>query len=252
VVTFKTGQNVTRILVARGTTDAGDVAEVAYSDDEGGNWTQVDVGTTNGEFGQGKGCLFAFNQFDVWFATTEGNIFKSEDGGATWGVRENGIITTDPYNQIEFIDPQTGYAVGDNGVVARTINGGVTFGQVTDPSGAADNILSLDVLSRDRLWAGDDMGVLYVSTDGATTWSTRSFGGSGSSIVDIKFANNYVGFLLEDDDIYKTINGGFSWEVQSDMISNQGLVAMYVCGTNLVYVAGPVQGTTGFIAVLSI
>jgi hypothetical protein len=47
VEVFKTTGTITRILVVRGTTDAGNPAEVAYSDNAGAAWTLANVGSTN-------------------------------------------------------------------------------------------------------------------------------------------------------------------------------------------------------------
>lgn len=60
VETFYVGRNTYRVLVARGTTDAGNPAEVAYSDDEGATWTSANVGAIVGQF--------AFSRFSLFFA----------------------------------------------------------------------------------------------------------------------------------------------------------------------------------------
>lgn len=244
IVVFKVGKNTTRILVARGTTDAGNPAEVAYSDDNGATWTNVNVGSVNGQYAIGAKSLIAFNRYDIWLVTSGGYIYKSEDGGESWTAQESGVITTAAYNVIQFSpgNVNVGYAVAADGVVAKTLNGGITWGSVTSPG--ANSIKSLSVLSNDRLWVGTTIGGLFYSTDGGTIWSTRSFGGgSGAStdIEDIVFVNDYVGFLSQDvsgaGNVYFTINGGFSWEVQSDLPTNTGINAIYACDANNVYVA---------------
>lgn len=245
VTVFKVGQNTTRILVARGTTDAGNPAEVAYSDDSGATWTNVNVGTTNGQYFVGAKSLISFNRYDIWGVTTGGYIYKSEDGGATWTAQESGVITSSNYYVIQFVpgNPSILYAGADDGTVSKTTNGGTTWGSTTAAPGS-DGIVGLAVLSSDRVWVGDDTGHLFYTNDGGTTWNSRSYGGStGASrpVEDIVFPNDYVGFLVQNvagsGSLYKTINGGFSWELQTGMPTNTGFNAIYACDSNSVYLA---------------
>lgn len=253
VVTFKVGQNVTRILVSRGTTDAGNPAEIAYSDDAGATWTNVDVGTANGAYFIGAKSLVASNRYNIWGVTTGGFIYKSEDGGASWVAQESGTITSSAYNIIQWLNDNTLYAGADDGTIVKTTNGGVTWGSTTGTF-STDGIVGLAVLSSDRVFAGDDAGLLRYTNDGGVNWITRDFGGTtGASrpVEDIVFVNDYVGFLIQNvagvGSFYQTINGGFSWELQTDLPTNTGLNSIYACDSNNVFVAandGAIYGLT--------
>jgi len=245
VVVFKVGLNTTRILVARGTTDAGNPAEVAYSDDNGATWTLANVGTVNGQFATGAKTLFAFNRYDIWLATSAGYIYHSEDGGANWTAQESGVITSANYNVIRFVNPNVGYAVAADGVVVKTVNGGTTWGSVTSPG--ANAITSLAVITTSKLWVGTTIGGLFYSNDGGTTWTARDFGGAtgaGTDVQDIVFVNDFVGFLTQTatgaGTVYFTINGGFSWELQTGVPTNTGINSLYACDANNVYAAANV------------
>ena len=243
IVTFKVGQNVTRMLVARGTTDGGNPAEVAYSDDSGATWTNVNVGSVNGQYAIGHKSLVATNRYNIWLVTTGGYIYKSEDGGASWTAQESGTITSGTYNVIELLNENTLYAGADDGTISKTTNGGTTWGSTTGTF-SADGIVSLDILSSDRVWAGDDAGLLRYTNDGGVNWTSRDFGGStGASrpVEALTFVNDYVGFLAQNisgaGSLYQTINGGFSWELQSSLPTNTGINAIYACDPNNIYVA---------------
>jgi hypothetical protein len=116
---FKVGIDTTRILVVCGTTSVGNPMKVAYSDDGGTTWIGKNVGATNGEFAVKKGALFAFGKYDIYLVSNLGRIYKSEDGGETWEVKENATITTDEYYAVHFVNPNVGYAVGAGGLVVK-------------------------------------------------------------------------------------------------------------------------------------
>ena len=60
-----------------------------------------------------------------WFAGTNYvmNIAKTTDGGNTWAEQ----LTQAGFESISIVNDNVGYAVGDNGRVYKTTNGGVTF-----------------------------------------------------------------------------------------------------------------------------
>jgi photosystem II stability/assembly factor-like uncharacterized protein len=175
-------------------------------------------------------------------ATTGGYIYHSSDGGESWTAQEAGNITTDPYNVIRMLTQQVGYAVADGGVVAKTLNGGTTWGSVTSPT--ANDLVSLSLTGRaDRLWVGSANNELFYSNDAGLTWNQRSHGGAGGAnpIEDIVFSGDYVGALIENVSgvgvLKTTITGGYTWDVQDNLPTNTGLRALYACDSNNMYLA---------------
>ncbi len=62
----------------------------------------------------------------IWLAGSPGtHVFRSTDGGLTWGVAETRQSL--PLNCLDFSDPQHGLAVGDFGVILVTRDGGATW-----------------------------------------------------------------------------------------------------------------------------
>jgi photosystem II stability/assembly factor-like uncharacterized protein len=212
---FKISRDKYRILVVRGTTDAGDPMEVAYSDDEGANWTRVDVGATDGEFAIKKGALYGLDKYNIFLVSNLGRIYKSEDGGQSWATVEDASITATAYNAVHFLNPDVGYAVGLGGLVVRTLDGGRTWGQV--PTAAGSNALySVFVLGQERVWVGSTNGVMYYTTDGGQTWTSRTLPGGAANVNDIQFPNDYVGYVANGTSVKFTITGGYSWETIED------------------------------------
>lgn len=251
VTCFAIGSGIKRVLVGRGTTDALNPAEIAYSDDGGDTWTNVDVGTTDGQFFTGPDAIFALDMYHIWAVTSGGYIYFSEDGGATWVAQEEGVITAGDWNGVHFADEDFGFVIGDTDVIASSTDGGTNWAAVT-ATGPGDNLLSIRCLSEFRAWVGTDGGELYYTHDAGTTWNARAFSDSGAGTVpSIDFINPYVGAFVYNylhlavtyGRVYYTINGGYSWR-QVTVPTNMGLNSIFVCEPYLMYAVGEIQGTT--------
>jgi len=237
-----------RMIVGRSTTDAGNPAEVAYSDDYGATWTAVNVGATNAEFLTG---LFALDWAHVWAISNLGRIYVSDDAGASWTVQENAVIHAADYLAIDVMDASYGLAVGESNVVAYTSNGGATWSAITGPS-AGDNLTAVAMVTRKRWFVGNDDGELWYTEDGGVSWVQRTFSGSAAGTVQgIRFENEMVGYMIHDTAaplgrVFRTKDGGYSWELETGL-TNVGMTDLAVCGDNHAYVSGLASGSDGFL-----
>lgn len=238
VTCFAKDNSTIRWLVARDGS-AGENAEIAYSDDFGATWTNVDVESNADDAGANdSGALFAFDYRHIWYVIsvggtpTDAQILFSSDGGATWTQQ---YTNANSFNAIHFSDYEHGYAVADSGVVVKTDNGGETWQAVTAITGTP-NVLSVYVFDEDNVIVGDNGGDVWRSWDGGITW-TQLYAGS-TAINDISFANDFVGVALDGDEILRTRNGGEDWESVSGLPSLTELNAVWACDSNTFYVVG--------------
>ena len=128
--------------------------------------------------------------------TREQALFRSEDGGASWGV----VNTYVDLRRIAFVDATTGWATGyrcDGGVrcvpvVVRTADGGATWTEVRalSESGYLGDIVGFDAkvaavveTSCDVPAAAPCTRSLMRTTDGGATWRATSSRGSDSGSV---------------------------------------------------------------------
>lgn len=251
---FEFGRDTVRVIVARGTTDAGNPAEIAYSDDNGATWTTVDVGTDDGEFAPGPRSLFALDRNNIWLGTDSGRIYFSGDGGLTWTAQEDAVINTGDWSSIHFVDRLVGWAAGENNEIARTIDGGTSWSAITGPSGqTTDDMNVIFALDRNRAWVGFNDGTLWYTHDAGVTWTQRSFSGSGvGQVRDIKFFNDSLGYMITDNAspvgrVHWTIDGGYTWQVL-DLNTNAGYNSLFVCDAWSFFVVGEAEGSLGYIA----
>ena len=253
IVAFDVSRTTRRYIVARGTTDAGNPAEVAYTDDGGATWTLVELGSTNALFVTRAQAMFALDPYNIWVVTSGGHIFYSEDGGAAWTEQEDGALTAQNLNAIQFISEKVGYAAGAANAILKTEDGGASWTALTGPSTqAAAAILSIGVVTKSRVFLGYDDGELWYTEDGGTTWAQRSFSGDGvGSITSIRFVNEMCGFMTHDNAspvgrVLRTRDGGYTWEAEA-LPTNAGINDIWPVDENLAFVAGNVSGTTGFV-----
>jgi photosystem II stability/assembly factor-like uncharacterized protein len=248
---FPIGGGVTRLLVGRGTTDGSFPAEIAYSDDDGVNWTPVNVGVVDGQYFTGPDSIFVLDMYNIWAVTTGGYIYYSEDAGATWEAQEEGVITgAGNFNCVHFVDRDYGFAGADADVIASTIDGGGNWAAVT-PTGLGGDVDTIRCLSQYRAWIGTDDGRIFFTHDAGTLWEERAYTGSGAGAVpSIDFYNMYVGALINTtggtSTVLHTIDGGFSWRPVT-VPANSGLNSIFICEPYLMYAVGERHGHNAMI-----
>lgn len=271
----------TRHIVARGTTDAGNPAEIAYSNDAGATWTNVNVGSTNGEYGLHSGALFALNhnQNYIWKCTDQGNVFFSGDAGQSWADQNAGASNGLYY--VHFVDTRYGWTVGDQQEILKSTDGGAHWAAPTAlPGGATDVFTCVATITDQTAFVGGTTaataGLLYRTTDGGASW-TDYIGrlqaaeglpaGTITQIGDIDFADEYAGCVTgtfndssagDVKGTWRTIDGGWNWEFHCDpddafdgSVVHQGGNATVICDYNHVYSVGEVSGATGTVEELS-
>lgn len=254
VVAFYITATTVRIVVARTTTDAGNPAEIAYSDDNGVTWTNVNVGTTIGEYISSAHGLFALDSKHLWAATGIGSVFFSNDGGLTWALQfasgwAGGAAA------LHFYDASCGVVVGDDSgaVAAYTTNGGQSWADTADVP-ATDELEAVWLVDCCHWWTLSSSGELAYTADSGATWATRALPNQASIIASgtLMFVNPLTGWVTVGNNgsasyVFRTINGGYDWEPLT-VPANSGLPALWACGLNEFYIAGDANAGTMFVA----
>lgn len=85
-------------------------------------------------------------------------------------------------------------------------------------SGATTSMRGVSVVDARVVWASGSGGVVLRSTDGGARWVARSVPGADSlDFRDIEALDSLTAYVLsagEDGRIYKTVDGGLSWQLQ--------------------------------------
>lgn len=91
------------------------------STDLGDTWTEISINHPDPFAFRGITFVGDLTGFACGYGST-GNLAKTVDGGNTWEMIETGI--TSGLSFLQFRDQNNGLVFGDNGLIAKTINGG--------------------------------------------------------------------------------------------------------------------------------
>ena len=167
------------------------------------NWVNLGTNSTPGGYaGLGRINCIAFHPTDnntFWVGSPSGGIWKTTNGGTSWGILNNNLAVIGVSDIIVPSDYATSniiyIATGDrDGGSMWSLNGG----QVSDNA---------------------SIGVLK-STNGGVSWNTTglTYSASQKKLVYrllIHPSNNQILIASTTDGIYKTTNGGTSWTQKS-------------------------------------
>lgn len=124
---------------------------------------------------------------------------------------------------VHFYDAKEGWAVGDEGLILHTIDGGDTWEPQTSGTKASlrgvtflDESIGWAVGREERPYGGGSVGVVLFTRDGGIKWQ-RLLDNSLPGLSAVRFAGNNVGFLMGDgadpfaSGLFRTTDGGKSW-----------------------------------------
>ena len=184
------------------------------------------------------------NGTDLYATGQNGVIIKSIDEGDSWTSVSPG--TGAHIFKLCFASPTVGFAVGNDGYIHKTTNGGASWDYDDTPSDFqlrsvyftdADNgyIVGRSLVA--------NVSIFMRTANGGATWSSEFV--YGANYIDIEFLSNEIGFIIGQNEgnvgaIFRTIDGGVSWnflETTSRSLtditfSNLNAGVGYICGFN--------------------
>lgn len=259
---------VRRIIVGRGTTDASAHAEIAYSDDDGATWTPVSLGTANGDYITHHAALYALDELNLWCGLESGEIHYSDDGGISW-VKQSSA-TTEPIRGIHFANEKVGVAVGGEPgvsvVLQYTTDGGQVWAAVTTyPAGGTVAIHVVACFGLNEWMVGLEDGTLALTRNMGRTWVIRQLvkGPTQTAyqdVYDLRIINRLVLWVANGwesnrfnyGSVQRSFNGGYDWEMfATDVLDNAlyGVQAVFPCGPNLAHAVGNTATTATVVTV---
>lgn len=221
--------NPSVMYIGTGDRDAGDAYGIGVyrSTDGGQSWEPWNTGISG--YVVGRLLMHPANNMII-FAATNGGLYRTSNGGATWTLVHSGDfkdVVFKPNN------PDIVYAAA-NGNFYRSQNGGLSFTQIT--SGLPGSSRSAIAVSPDNpnfvyviLTNGDSFKGLYKSTDAGLNFNTQSTtpnimswgcngGDGGQAWYDLDIAcdpNNADIIFAGGVNCFKSVTSGTIWNISS-------------------------------------
>ncbi|MBW8889962.1 MAG: hypothetical protein JF616_19575 [Fibrobacteres bacterium] len=207
-----------RIAVA-----AGLGGSMARTRDGGDTWE--DISTSMNDYR----AAIVFPSAAIGFTAGAG-ICKSTDSGATW-IHQS-VPTRETLYSIFFPDTLNGFAVGDNGTILHTSNGGALWEIQT--SGLTWALNSVWFSTPEKGFAAG--GPILKTLDGGKHWDSIP-NAAVDGLSSIRFLDSKIGFALGSDDILETQDGGETWEAMACPTRN-GLSSIIPIDRDYAYAVG--------------
>lgn len=141
-------------------------------------------------------------------------ILTSDTSCAHWDTLWIGADV--PLYSMCFADTMNGWAVGEQGTIMKTTNGGLNWNRIyRDSSITLKYVTAVDSL---RIYALADQNKILNSTDGGKTWNGKSVNTS-FFFPKAVFLDKDIGFLTANSGLpLKTVDGGITWNEQGKNI----------------------------------
>lgn len=161
----------------------------------------------------------------------------------TWRHADKGSFPG--FNDIAFISPNTGFAVGLGGAIYKSTDAGITWEQ--KQSNTNVDLHSVYFLNESTGFVGASSRKYLKTLDGGETWTVDSvltIPSADGNIYDIYFSDLNTGWIMASASalagpgwVLRTTNGGTNWELNLT-VSNNRLYAMDFYQANIGIVVG--------------
>ena len=190
-----------------------------------------------------------------------GHVYSTLDPTSGVTADETGDATSQNLNDVHALTEKLAVAVGEAGAVIYTTDGSTW--SVASASPSANGLDAVLMLSESVWLVGDDAGGLYYTTNSGVSWTSQTFPGSGSGVVnDIAWSPAGVLWLSHQTTgtagrLLRSYDGGNQWQVMPEgtgsIPANDQITALATCSRdpNLVIGAGLADDGSAGILVLA-
>ncbi|MEW6298751.1 MAG: YCF48-related protein [Thermodesulfobacteriota bacterium] len=167
---------------------------------------------------------FVLDENNAWVVGNRGVVLHIANQGEQITLLPTGVEKA-IYN-IDFIDPQNGLAIGQDGLILKTADGGKTWKQVKlelplqEWQAAQPHIFAMSRgTDPNKVWAVGPAGTVIHSEDGGETWQNLSLG-RDVTLNGVSFVSDTEGWVVgEFGTILHTADGGKTWEEQKNVLN---------------------------------
>lgn len=152
-----------------------------------------------------------------------GHIVYSEDAGVTW--KQAKVPVSSDLTAVFFVNDRKGWAVGHDGVILNTVDGGLTWTLQLDGWQANERLVAQ---MQDRVQAQPQAAEMKTLLQEARRYKEQ---GADKPFLDVWFADESNGYAVGAYNlIFRTSDGGKNWESWFDRTDNPKLLNLYAIG----------------------
>ncbi len=147
----------------------------------------------------------------VLYFTRDADDIAAPASGWRWKQIDSGADST--LLDIEFVDSLNGWAVGENGAIIATTDGGNTW--TPQDSGFEITLRGVDFADERAGWAVGHLGLILHTADGGRSWSAQGAEVAlGQNLIEVRFADRSNGWIISERGSFalRTTDGGDTWE----------------------------------------
>jgi photosystem II stability/assembly factor-like uncharacterized protein len=181
-----------------------------YTTDGGANWLGYDVSDSYNN----QGCVL-LDDYRAWvvggkYEDSSYKAFVLKSMGP-WSFKSE---VEGCRSDISAVNDQVAWAVGVDGSIAKTINGGSSWTSQT--SGTINNLYHVYAINDQIAWAVGQGGIILKTNNGGITWTTQRGGSYSWDLKGVYAVDaSTVWVVGTGGRILRTTNGGTTWSYQS-------------------------------------
>lgn len=119
----------------------------------------------------------------------------STNGGTTWVVVTNSLIKNPRLRRIKFFGEKMAIAVGDSGLIFKSLNKGISWGKAQSKSlGYLCDVDFSFAINTKLGWAVGKSGIILATQDGGDSW-TQVRSGTSEDLLSVAMMNEYRGWI---------------------------------------------------------
>lgn len=167
----------------------------------------------------------------IGFAAARDGVFSTSDSGKTWTKANVPVDDDIGFRDVHFINPQIGWATGENNTLITTNDSGRTWTQQRVPTpDTTDDLTTVRFVNTNVGWVSSGSTKLYRTTDGGRSWTlSNDFPvPAGGFLSNYFFYDTQHGWAIttrifrgtlpisgDHVIIWRTTDGGISWQQAS-------------------------------------
>ncbi|KXK48193.1 MAG: glycosyl hydrolase, partial [Chlorobi bacterium OLB5] len=148
------------------------------------------------------GFIIGCHQFPPYFINKV--LWMTINSGQNW-TRIN-TLPGCGWLDISFVNANTGYVIGTNSSIIKTVNGGINWNLINFSSPNLQDLHSIAILNNNKIYICGNKGAIYTN-NGGNNWFSAQL--PFKIYFSVCFPDSIIGYISgEHGTIYKTTNGG--------------------------------------------